>query len=98
MKPFRYPFPGVQRITMVAGGTGIAPMIQALYPILGTAGDAIQVRLLFGNKSPDDILLKGELDRLASEHADRFSVTYVVGDTEYDDRAISDQHTGERGR
>eukprot|EP00729_Bicosta_minor_P003124 gene3124-33230_t len=31
VKPWQYPFKQVQKITMVAGGTGITPMIQALY-------------------------------------------------------------------
>ena len=82
IKPFLYPFPSVERITMLAGGTGIAPMIQALHPLLTTAGEARQVRLLYGNKSPDDIMLKPQLDALAKAHADRFTVTYVVGETE----------------
>ena len=33
LKPFRYPF-GKATITMLAGGTGVAPMIQALHPLL----------------------------------------------------------------
>jgi len=85
---FQYPFDGIKKITMLAGGTGIAPMFQALHPILARQGDEIEeVRLLYGNKSPDDIMLKAELDLLAKEHADRFTVYYVVGEEEFDDRA-----------
>ena len=62
IKPFLYPFPGVERITMLAGGTGIAPMIQALHVLLTTPGDKTRVRLLYGNLSPADIMLKAELD------------------------------------
>jgi len=98
IKPFLYPFPSVERITMLAGGTGIAPMIQALHPLLTTAGETRQVRLLYGNKSPDDIMLKPQLDALAKAHADRFTVTYVVGETEDDDRAVeNDGWEGETG-
>jgi cytochrome-b5 reductase len=57
LKPFRYPF-GKASITMVAGGTGVAPMIQALHPLLSTPGDSTRVRLLFGNLSPADIMLQ----------------------------------------
>jgi cytochrome-b5 reductase len=98
VKPFRYPFVGVQKITMLAGGTGIAPMIQALYPILETAGETTQVRLIYSNKSPDDIMLKPELDYLASKHADRFQVIYVVGESDDDDRAVANEGwAGETG-
>ena len=88
IKPFRYPFTGVERLTMLAVGTGIAPMLQALWPLLETPGDATRVRLLYGNKSPDDIMLKATLDELARAHADRFEVVYVVGEDAHDDRAI----------
>lgn len=86
VKPWRYPF-GLDSITMVAGGTGIAPMIQALHPLLTTAGDATRVRLLYGSLTPDDILLKAELDRLARAHPDRLEVHYVVGREDWDDSA-----------
>jgi cytochrome-b5 reductase len=87
IKPFRYPFSGVERITMLAGGTGLAPMLQALYPLLETPGETRSVRLLFGNKSPDDILMKAELDRLAQAYPDRFEVIHVVGREEFDESA-----------
>jgi len=95
-------------MTMLAGGTGIAPMYQALQAILHTEGDATKVHLIYSNKSPKDIMLKvrhrpnrtmslhhdlciyiyltairllqSGLDEWARVHADRFKVTYVVGD------------------
>lgn len=78
LKPFRYPF-GKATITMVAGGSGIAPMIQALHPLLSTPGDSTRVRLLYGSLSPADIMLRTELDALAQQHPDRLTVHYVVG-------------------
>ena len=98
IKPFRYPFAGVEKITMLAGGTGIAPMIQALHALLETAGDTRPMRLLYGSRSPDDILLKTQLDALADAHPDRLAVTYVVGETADDDRAVAnDGWEGETG-
>ena len=78
LKPFRYSF-GKATITMVAGGSGIAPMIQALHPLLSMPGDSTRVRLLYGNLSPADIMLRTELDALAQQHPDRLTVHYVVG-------------------
>jgi len=86
IKKWQYPF-GKTSITMVAGGTGIAPMIQALYPLLKTPGDTTLIRLLYGNLSPNDIMLKQELDQLASGHPDRLQVTYVVGSSPDDNSA-----------
>jgi len=90
-KQFQFPFTGVSKITMLAGGTGIAPMYQALVPILTQQNNQHdqqqqEVRLLVGNKTPDDILLKKELDVLAETYPDRFTVTYIVGDEEHDSR------------
>ena len=98
IKPFLYPFPKVERITMLAGGTGIAPMIQALHAILETTGDTIKVRILYSNKSPADIMLKATLDDLKYEYAARLKVTYIVGEDEDDDRAVAnDGWEGETG-
>ena len=76
---------------MLAGGTGVAPMIQALHPLLETPGETTKVRLIYGNKSPSEIMLKSELDRLAAAHSDRFEVIYVVGESEDDDRAVENE-------
>jgi len=84
-QPLQFPFEGVSKMTMLAGGTGIAPMYQALVPIL-KQNQHQEVRLLFGNKTPNDILLKKELDELAKIYPDRFTVTYIVGDEEHDSR------------
>jgi len=78
VKPWRYPF-GKKSITMLAGGTGIAPMYQALHALLGTAGDTTQVRLIYSNASPKDIMLRAELDAMAAEHPNRLQITYVLG-------------------
>jgi len=56
-----YPFDGKKSITLLCAGTGLAPMYQALWKLLGTPGDERQVVLLYGNKSVEDILLKEEL-------------------------------------
>jgi len=93
---------------MLAGGTGIAPMIQALHALLETPGDSFgevrletavaEVRLLYGNKSPEDIMLRTELDALAAAHPGRLDITYIVGEDEDDTRAVNnDGWEGETG-
>ena len=39
----QYPFDGKQTFTLLCAGTGITPMYQALWKLLGTAGDDRQV-------------------------------------------------------
>lgn len=70
---------------MLAGGTGITPMIQALHAILGDEEGAIEkTHLLYGSRTKDDILGQEMLDNWSSSHADKFSVTHVLSHEEGD--------------
>jgi NAD(P)H-flavin reductase len=62
---------------MIAGGTGITPMLQVIRQIFNDVGDTTRVDLLFANISSADILLKSELDALATAHAN-FNVHYAI--------------------
>jgi cytochrome-b5 reductase len=69
-------------IGMIAGGTGITPMLQIIRAIVrgrprngGT--DKTEVDLIFANVNSDDILLREDLDRLAEED-EGFRVHYVL--------------------
>ncbi|KAJ8444615.1 hypothetical protein Cgig2_023678 [Carnegiea gigantea] len=66
-----------KHIGMIAGGTGITPMLQIIEAIMKNPDDNTQVSLLYGNVSPDDILLKKKLDILAESHPN-FKVYYTV--------------------
>jgi cytochrome-b5 reductase len=69
----------VRHFGMIAGGTGITPMLQIVREIIrGRAeGDRTQVDLIFANVNPEDILLKEDLDALARQD-DGFRVYYVL--------------------
>ena len=64
-------------IGMIAGGTGITPMIQVLHKILENPEDKTRVSLVFCNVTEQDILLKQLLDEWALKHSN-FKVHYVV--------------------
>ncbi|KAI8643879.1 hypothetical protein BD408DRAFT_414035 [Parasitella parasitica] len=64
-------------IGMIAGGTGITPMLQIIHAICKNPNDKTQVNLIFGNVSEEDILLLEELDHLAKEH-DNINVYHVL--------------------
>jgi cytochrome-b5 reductase len=67
-----------KRIGMIAGGTGITPMLQVIRAInRGRPFDTTKVDLIFANVNPDDILLKEDLDKLAAEDKN-FNVYYVL--------------------
>ncbi|KAI9841015.1 MAG: NADH-cytochrome b5 reductase [Sclerophora amabilis] len=72
----------VQRFGMIAGGTGITPMLQIIRAIIrgrqrNGANDRTEVDLIFANVNLDDILLKDDLDALAKEDPG-FRVYYVL--------------------
>lgn len=58
-----------RRIGMVAGGSGITPMLQIIRAIVRgrAAGDRTEVDLIYANVTPQDILLKEDLDVLTKE-------------------------------
>lgn len=66
-----------KKFNMFAGGTGITPLYQVIKSVLKNANDRTDMRLLYANQTPDDILLKEELDELAANHSN-FSVSYTV--------------------
>ena len=77
-----------RHIGMIAGGTGITPMLQVIRAVArgrprngGT--DKTKVDLIFANVNVDDILLKEDLDTLAKEDED-FNVYYVLNNAPED--------------
>jgi cytochrome-b5 reductase len=66
------------RIGLVAGGTGVAPLVQIIRIVLEDATDTTRIQLLSVNRNEEDILLREELDRLAREHPARFAVRYAL--------------------
>ncbi|OBT56253.1 hypothetical protein VE04_02426 [Pseudogymnoascus sp. 24MN13] len=69
----------VRHFGMIAGGTGITPMLQVIRDVIRgrAAGDTTEIDLLFANVNVEDILLKEDLDALAA--ADKgFRVHYVL--------------------
>lgn len=69
----------VKRFGMIAGGTGITPMLQIIRAIIRgrASGDDTEVDLVFANVGVEDILLKEDLDQLAQEDKG-FRVHYVL--------------------
>jgi cytochrome-b5 reductase len=64
-------------IGLIAGGTGITPMLQIVKAILKDPSDTTRVSLLFANQTEDDILVREELEEMAEKH-DQFSLWYTL--------------------
>jgi cytochrome-b5 reductase len=63
---------------MIAGGTGITPMLQIIRAALKNPADHTKLSLIYANVNPEDILLKQELDGLVARNPGRFKVYYVL--------------------
>ncbi len=69
----------VRHFGMIAGGTGITPMLQIIRAVIRgrPTGDTTEIDLIFANVNKEDILLKEDLDNLAAEDKG-FRVHYVL--------------------
>jgi cytochrome-b5 reductase len=57
------------KIGMIAGGTGITPMLQVVRRALQDPEDRTEFYLLFANQSEDDILCRQEIEAMAANHS-----------------------------
>lgn len=67
----------VKKLSMIAGGTGIAPMLQIIRRVLKT-DDKTEIALLFANQTEEDILLRTELEEEAAKNPTQFKVWYTL--------------------
>lgn len=72
-------------IGLIAGGTGVAPLVQIIRIILEDDDDdsldkrtKTKIHLLSINRNEEDILMKDELDELAKQYPDQLKVSYSL--------------------
>jgi cytochrome-b5 reductase len=70
----------VKKIGMLVGGTGVAPMIQALHAILGAHDNTTEVTLLYGSKTQQDILAREQIEAWAKASGGKFVVHHVLSE------------------
>nr|XP_038941103.1 NADH-cytochrome b5 reductase 2 isoform X3 [Rattus norvegicus]XP_038941107.1 NADH-cytochrome b5 reductase 2 isoform X3 [Rattus norvegicus] len=77
----------VHHLGMIAGGTGfeetkgkngITPMLQLIRHITKDTSDGTRMSLLFANQTEEDILLRKELEEVATTHQNQFSLWYTL--------------------
>ncbi|KAI8872929.1 hypothetical protein GQ42DRAFT_160923 [Ramicandelaber brevisporus] len=81
---FRYEQNMCRAIGMIAGGTGITPMLQIVRHILKDPLDKTELSLIFANVAEEDILLRSEINKLYKNHKDRFRAYYVLNNAPKD--------------
>ena len=64
-----------KKFGFMCGGTGISPAYQVIkYALTSEPEVDVQFLLVYGNQTPEDILLKDELDELAEKHPKQLTV------------------------
>jgi len=66
-----------KELGLIAGGSGITPILQVITRIITNPEDHTKISLIFANESEKDILLKSEIDEIAKKYPD-FDVHYTV--------------------
>ncbi|XP_061920670.1 NADH-cytochrome b5 reductase 3-like [Entelurus aequoreus] len=74
--------PGVPKtakhVGMIAGGTGITPMLQLITAVMKDPQDQTVCHLLFANQTEKDILLRPELEEIQVNNPQRFKLWFTV--------------------
>ena len=71
--------PIMKHIGMIAGGTGITPMLQVIAAVLKEPADSSPtLSLLFANQTEEDILVREMLESLQEKHPARFRLWYTL--------------------
>ncbi|KAM6961699.1 NADH-cytochrome b5 reductase 3 [Tautogolabrus adspersus] len=73
-----------KHVGMIAGGTGITPMLQLISAVMKDPQDTTVCYLLFANQTEKDILLRPELEEIQVNNPERFKLWFTV------DRAPAD--------
>uniref|UniRef100_A0A8C8DLH9 NADH-cytochrome b5 reductase n=1 Tax=Oryzias sinensis TaxID=183150 RepID=A0A8C8DLH9_9TELE len=89
-----------KHVGMIAGGTGITPMLQIITAVMKDPQDPTVCHLLFANQTEKDILLRPELEEIQVKHPDRFRLWFTVDraplDWEYSQGFIDEAMVRER--
>nr|XP_046250891.1 NADH-cytochrome b5 reductase 2-like [Scatophagus argus] len=67
-----------KHVGMIAGGTGITPMLQLIRRITADPSDNTKCSLIFANQTEKDILLREELEEVKKNYPDRFKLWFTL--------------------
>ncbi|XP_029908681.1 NADH-cytochrome b5 reductase 2 [Myripristis murdjan] len=67
-----------RHVGMIAGGTGITPMLQLIRSITADPNDNTKCSLIFANQTEKDILLREELEEVKRNHPDKLKLWFTL--------------------
>ncbi|SCU88101.1 LADA_0E08196g1_1 [Lachancea dasiensis] len=73
-----------ESITLLGAGSGITPLYQLVHHISQNPEDKTKINLLYGNKTPNDILLKKELEEIQAKYPEQVKLHLFVDKAEGD--------------
>lgn len=79
-----------KQIALLGGGTGITPLFQILQKVATDPADQTKIHLYYANNTPEDILIKDEIDQLVAKKPQQLAVTYFAAKAD-------DSWKGEKG-
>jgi len=69
----------VKNVGMIAGGTGLTPMLQVIRSVLkASLKDKTNLSLIFANVTEEDILLRNELEQYAKSFPSQFHLHFTL--------------------
>ncbi|CAG7785540.1 unnamed protein product [Allacma fusca] len=68
----------VRNVNMIAGGSGITPMLQIIKAVFKESSEKVSLSLVFANQTEEDILCRSDLEKIQKEHPDRFKLWYTL--------------------
>jgi cytochrome-b5 reductase len=78
MKPKRVETIKATNIGLIAGGTGLTPILQVVTAILKERDNDVRLSLIFANQTEEDIFLRDMLESLAANSNGRFKIWYTL--------------------
>ncbi|XP_063052107.1 NADH-cytochrome b5 reductase 2 [Engraulis encrasicolus] len=67
-----------KHVGMIAGGTGITPMLQLIRSLTSDPADDTKCSLIFANQTEKDILLREELEEVEKGHPEQVKLWYTL--------------------
>jgi len=67
-----------KQVGMMAGGSGITPMLQIVQAAIRDPADETEFHLLYANKTEDDILCRPLINQLVMQAKGRFTASYTL--------------------
>jgi len=68
----------VKKVNMIAGGSGITPMLQIVKAVFKDPQDDTELSLIFANQTEEDILCRSDLEQIQKEQPKRFKLHYTL--------------------